>query len=454
MASVRLADAIAALPIVDDASVQTVPGGTANDRTILVIAKQPGPGSLTITTPVVSGGSTQTAASVITKRAGIAYDNSFTLEVFNNSNTNKYTDAFRVALKPQLDSRGFQQGIESVVNQSSTKSSNIRVLVPTGSTNTLYNDGSPITVPSTIAWMAGGANGVKATSGDIRQAWRTLDDRTQHPFSVMLNAGYTSVTVQKEMATIAEERSDCIAILDAPSDKQEAQTLREYRLNELDLSTSYAAMYTPDVEIEDIKTGERRYIPPSGPVGATYAYSDRLTNFIGAPAGLNRGAVRMAVGLRHKYTKPQTELIYPVGINFIEDRPGIGPVVFAEETLQMKKSVLSSVHARRILNIIKTGLVDGLDYTLFEPHTDATRFNAIQLGKTILEPMTDEEGNGGLYYYRIKCDDDNNPPEVIDADQMAYDVYLEITRVIKGILIRGILSRTGQARFEETVVQA
>ncbi len=286
----------------------------------------------------------------------------------------------------------------------------------------------------------------------MRQAWQSLDDRVQYPFSIMLNAGYTANSIQKEMITVAEKRSDCIAILDAPSDKQEANTLRLYRLNELDIDSSYATMYTPDVEIEDIKTGERRFIPPSGPVGATYAYSDRLTQGIGAPAGLNRGHVRMAVGLRHYYTNAQQELLYPLGINYIQDKPLTGPVVMAEETLQVKKTVLSSVHARRILNLIKTGLVDGLDYTLFEPNTEYTRFQAVQLGETLLEPMTDDGGNKGLYDYRIKCDDENNTGEVIDADQLAYDVYLKITRVVKGILVRGILTRTG-ASFEETILQ-
>ena len=446
----NLAEAIAALPTVDEAVVQTVPGGTSNDRTILIVAKVPGPNALNISVNI-TGGSSQTAYVVSRVMTGIAADNSFTLSVYNKNNVNVAVENFTVALPTQLDSRGYQQNITQVVNRSSGKSINIRVLQPAGTPPSLYNSGDPVAVPTTISWLAGGDNGVKVTSAELRQAWQSIDDRVQYPFSIMLNAGYTAISVQKEMADIAEKRSDCIAILDAPSDRQGAQDLRSYRVNDLDLDTSYAAMYTPDVEIEDIKTGERRFIPPSGPVGATYAYSDRLTQGIGAPAGLNRGHVRLAVGLRHYYTIAEQELLYPVGINYIQDKPLLGPVVMAEETLQVKKSVLSSVHARRILNLIKTGLVDGLDYTLFEPNTDYTRFQAVQLGDTILGPMTDEGGAKGLYEYRIKCDDENNTSEVIDADQLAYDVYLKITRVIKGILVRGILTRTG-ASFEEIIL--
>ena len=448
----NLAASLEALPSINEATVQEAPGAVDNDRTILIVAQKPGLDQLSITA-TVTGGSANPIAVVTRLMTGVAADNSFTLEVFSRSNTNNAVETFVVSLPKQLNARGFQQNIKQVVNESSNKSYNIRVVQDTNANTNIYDtDGTPYAIPSTITFMTGGANGTKATSADIRRGWRAVDDRVQWPFSVMLNAGYTSITVQKEMAAIAEERSDCIAILDAPSDKQDAQVLRDYRLNELDIDTSYAALYTPDVEYEDIMTGERRYIPPSGPVGATYAYSDRLSSFVGAPAGLNRGKVTLATGLRFKYSPAQQELIYPEGINYIMDKPGVGPVVMAEETLQRKKSVLSSVHARRILNYVKTSLVDGLDYVHFEPNTDYTRFQVRQLIDTVCLPLTSDDGNGGLYAYKGKCDKDNNPPQVIDADQLAVDVYLQIVRVIKGILLRSILTRTG-AKFEEIVLQ-
>jgi len=447
-----LAVKLAALDSINEAVVQTVAGGVDNDRTILIVAQQPGAAQLNISSVVVSGGSANPIAVTTKVMTGIAADNSFTLQVYSRANTNTDVESFTVSLPKQLSSRGYQQNISQVINQSSGKSYNIRVIQSALADTSMYKeDGSPLSVPSTITFLTGGDKGTKATSADIRQGWRTIDDRVQFPYSVMLNAGYTSITVQKEMAAIAEERSDCIAILDAPSDKQEAQTLRAYRLNELDIDTSYAAMYSPDVEYEDIKTGERRYIPPSGPIGATYAYSDRLTSFVGAPAGLNRGKITLATGLRYRYTNPEMEMLFSANINYIQDKPGSGPTVMGEETLQRKKTVLSSVHARRILNYIKTALVDGLDYVHFEPNTDYTRFNVRQLIDTVCLPMTNEDGNGGLYKYKGKCDRDNNTDEVIDADQLAVDVYLQITRVIKGILLRAILTRTG-ANFDEIIV--
>jgi len=450
-----LATALSNHPDVASATVETVAGGTANDRSIVIVAKLPGKDKLLFSNLAVTLGASQT--SLISERilTGIDKDNSFTVELFHRDNLNLPAERpFVVSLQRQLNSYGYQQNIEHVINRASTKSINIRIKQSVESFNgtvDMYgSDGLPLTLPTTAFFLAGGDLGTACTSAEIRQGWLELSDRVQYPMNVMLNAGYTAKSVQKEMAALAEKRFDCIAVLDAPSDKQGAQELRDYRVNELDIDTSYAAMYSPDVEIEDISTGERRYIPPSGPIGATYAYSDRLTNQIGAPAGLNRGKVTLAMGLRHRYTEAQEELLFPIGINCIIDRKLTGPTVMGEETLQVKKTVLSSVHARRILNMIKTGLVDGLDYTLFDPNTDWTRTQAVQLGHTLLKPMTKGDGTGGLYDYRIKCDKDNNTPEVIDADVLAYDVYLKIVRVIKGVAVRAVLTRTG-ASFEEII---
>ena len=447
-----IAAAIAAHPDVGSATVQTVPGATDNDRSIVIVAKKPGPDKLVFTSPLITLGASQGVVTIDRTLTGVDVDNTFDLEVFSRANVNIPIEQFRVSLRTQSSSLGVPQNIAYVVNKASNKSVNIRIAQATGTDSTSFSlydatTGDIATAPSTITWLRGGTDGTAATSADIRNGWTSIRDRTIYPFNVMLNAGYTAVSVQQHMVSLAEKRSDSIAVLDAPSDKQDLMSLRTHRLETLNIDSSFGAMYTPDVLIEDINTGEERYIPPSGPVGATYAYSDRLTNSMGAPAGLNRGQVKFALGLRYNYEEGDQELLMPIGINFIIDKKGNGPVVFAEETLQVKKTILSNVHARRILNFIKTGLTDGLEYMLFDPNNPQTRIRAVQLGDTICFPF---KKGGGLYDYRIKCDDENNTPDVINTNILAYDTFLKISRVIKGVYVRAVLTRTGVA-FEEVI---
>ena len=447
-----IANALASLDSIASATVVSIPGASNNDRSIQIIAQRPGPDKLVFTAPTITGGSSQGIVTITRTLTGIDVDNTFDLEVFSRANVNVPVEQFRVSLRRQLSGLGAQQNIDYVVNQAANKAINIRVAQVLGTDAPSFSLYDPITgeiatPPTGITWLDGGDDGVAATSADIRRGWDTIKDRITYPFNVMLNAGYTSVSVHQHMTQLAEKRSDSIAILDMPSDKQDLAGARAYRLEDINIDSSYAALYTPDVLIEDINTGEQRYIPPSGPVGATYARSDRLTQAMGAPAGLNRGHVRLALGLRFKYEEGDQELMMPIGINFIIDRKGNGPVVMSEETLQNKQSILRNVHARRILNFIKTGLTDGLEYSLFDPNNQATRIRAVQLGETILRPYKD---GGGLYDYRIKCDADNNTPDVIDNDVLAYDVYLKIVRIIKGVYVRGILTRTGIS-FQEVI---
>lgn len=446
-----IATTLTALPQIYSATVETVTGASNNDRTILIIGQLPGKDLLLFENAIVSGAGAP-LVTIDKYLTGAPGDNTFYLEVFERSNVNTPVERFEVSLQTQVSPLGAQQNIQYVVNTASTKSLNIRVAQQAATalaTYSLYDatTGDLPSVESNIRYLAGGDDGVAALSSNIVTAWNSLDDRVNWPFNCMLNAGYTARSVQKAMVALAESRSDSIAILDAPSASQDANVLRLYRINDLDIDSSYAAMYTPDVQIEDINTGELRWIPPSGPVGATYAYSDRLTSQMGAPAGLNRGKVPLALDLRYRYTTGECELLHPIGINVILDKKLTGPTVFDEETLQVKSSILSSVHARRILNLIKVGLADGLEYTLFDPNTEATRYQAVELGKTLLDPI---HKAGGLYNYLIVCDETNNTPDVIDADVLAYDVYLKIVRVIKGIAVRAILTRTGVS-FTEVI---
>lgn len=448
-----IAEALTNLDEIYSAEVETVPGLPNNDRTILIISQIPGADTLKFENYGVTGSG---APLVIVDRylTGGDPDNTFNIELYHRDDITIPVERFEVSLQNQGSFSGSQQNIEYVINKGSTKSLNIRVkqnVATALSSFSLYNSetGEPPLAETHIRYLNGGDDGVACTSADISAAWNSLEDRTNWPFNVMLNAGYTARTVQKTMVALAEKRSDSIAVLDAPSDKQDANVARLYRINDLDIDSSYGAMYLPDVEIEDINTGERRFIPPSGPVGATYAYSDRLTNMMGAPAGLNRGKVTLALDLRHRYTNGELELLHTNQLNAIVDKKYAGPTVFDESTLQRKTNILSWVHSRRILNLIKTGLADNLEYILFDPLNEITRYSALQLGDSILLPFKKSGKTvGGLYDYRQVCDDSNNTPDVIDQDVLAYDVYLKITRIAKGIAVRAILTKTG-ASFEE-----
>lgn len=444
-----IAAAIQASPDVVSATVESVAGSISNDRSILVVAQVPGPDKIALTGALVTLGASQAIVVTTEVLKGVEPDHTFTIEIFNRSNVTKPVERFKVSFREQTDSLGFPQNIDYVVNKSSKRSINIRAAqtaVTKVSGFSLFDaTGALPTVPTNVLFFTGGDDGVAVTSADIRAGWNKMADRTYYPTNLLLNAGYSSIAVMQTMVELARARSDCLAILDCPFDKLLAEDYRRFRLEEMNIDDSNGAIYGPYVEIEDEKTGARRLIPPSGAIGAVYADNDKLTKQLGSPFGLNRGKVRFITGLSHYYTEGEQELLHPNQCNFIIDKPGVGPVVMSERTLQYKESVLQAVHARRIVNMIKVGLADSLEYIIGDNNTKGTRYRALSLGDTLLKPI---KTGGGLYYYAQRCNEINNTDDVIDAEILAYDVYVQVVRVIRGVALRTILLRTG-VKMEE-----
>ena len=83
----------------------------------------------------------------------------------------------------------------------------------------------------------------------------------------------------------------------------------------------------------------------------------------------------------------------------------------------------------------------------FEPNTLFTRTNVLNVINPILE---DAKNNEGLYDYLVICDERNNTPEVIDANELVVDIYLKPVRAAEFILVNFYATRTGQD-FSEIV---
>ena len=445
-----LATAIAADPDVASASVVAVAGATNNDRSITVIAKAAGPTAVSILAASVTGGASQATGLVQETLKGIVSDNEFDFEIFSRSNLAIPVERFRSTLAVQTSANGTQTAIDKRINLS-TGSQNIRVVVPDSARSYVFNptaSGNYWTVDTSVNFLGGGDDGLKVLNSQLANAWATFQSRDKYPVRLLVNCGYTDIAVHQAITAVAEQRQDAVAILDMPADKQATQDAFNYRQFEINIDSSYAAIYSPDLKVRDEDSDTVLYIPPSGHIAGVYAFTDSDASVWHAPAGLNRGKLPEVLGLRYDYSLGDRELLHPVGVNFIIDKAGVGPVVFAEETLQTKKSALSSVHTRRLLNALEIAYSDALDYTaLFEPNNSFTRYQAVQVGERLLAPI---KRAGGLYAYTIQCDDDNNPPELIDMDVLRVDVYVQPTRTAKRVLLRLVLQRTG-ASFAESI---
>ena len=84
-------------------------------------------------------------------------------------------------------------------------------------------------------------------------------------------------------------------------------------------------------------------------------------------------------------------------------------------------------------------------YFVYEGHTAYTRQRLVDA----LDPyFKDAKNRGGIYDYIIKCDDENNPPEVIDRNELHVQIGIKPVKTIEFITIEFICARTGASWSE------
>lgn len=294
-----------------------------------------------------------------------------------------------------------------------------------------------------------GDSGVAVTSSNVIMGWDEFQDDEIVDVNILINAGYSVPEVQQKMDAIAHTRGDAFAILDVPSLKQACDNALDYRNIELNLSSNRAALYTPDVFIQDPYSGKKLFIPPSGYAASIFAYTDRVTYPWFAPAGLNRGQLRV-LDIRHKYNKGERDRLKKAkGINYIRSFQGLGNVVWEARTLQGFQSGFSFISVRRLMDAISKTTRKTVIWQDFEPNDDFTRSQI----KNIIEMYLDSvKTHRGIKEYLVVVDDSNNPAYLTDQGQLLVDILIKPTLPIEIIRIRGTLTSQG-AVFAELISQ-
>lgn len=376
--------------------------------------------------------------TVVNGGTGYADQPSFTVNVFDANNLNTPLESWNVSKQHQLDGYGKQMFLEDVIN---TYSSRIRV----------YNNAATTTNVSqnvtTAVAFSNASDGSAVGDSNLVTGWNTFLDQETYTVNILINGGYATTAVHNKMEAVASGRGDAFAILDMPSASQSVENALTYRKTTLNMNSSYAALYGPDYLYYDEFTDTQLYVPPSGAVSAVFCRTDTTRDPWWAPAGLNRGLVAGALGLRYKYLQGERDQLYSNQINYIQNFAGEGIAVFGQKTLQAKASALQSINVRRLLLVIEKAMANALKYSVFEPNDPFTRTYVTLM---LNEFMTDVKNRRGVYEFKIVADETNNTPIVIDNNQLKVDVYIKPTRAAEYIQLNMVIMRTG-ASINETI---
>lgn len=236
---------------------------------------------------------------------------------------------------------------------------------------------------------------------------------------------------------ICESRGDCFYIMDL--DKLDASINSVTQQAEL-LDTNYAAGYYPWVRVLDENTGTFIWAPPSVVLPEVYAYNDNIGAEWFAPAGLNRGGIPGAIGVKSRLTQAQRDVLYESKVNPIAQFPGQGICVWGQKTLQRRASALDRVNVRRLLITVKKYIASSARYLVFEQNTEATRQRFLNIVNPYLAGI---QQRSGLTAFKVVMDETNNTPDIIDRNILAGAIYLQPTRTAEFIKLDFNILPTG-----------
>lgn len=364
----------------------------------------------------------------------------FYVDVFLNYSSPRQApeESFLVCRDYFVDGYGEQLQIEEVINR---KSNYIRFR---------SNPEAPIEVKvlnTATEYLGGGSNGTRPQEGTVVQGWELYRDEEQLDVNILIQGGYDSVAVQQTMTDIAETRMDSIAVLDVPRNSQQVSDAIHFRRNDLNLDSSYGAMYSPDLLIYDDYNDRELYVAPSGYAAAAYARTDTVAETWFAPAGLTRGRLSIR-GVREVYNQGDRDALDQAQINTIRVFPDAGYAIWGADTLQVMPSALTNINVRRLMNFLEKSIKMAALYQVFEPNDEILWSRLTELCERFLKPI---RAGRGIYWSSVVCDESNNTPESQANGDTILDVYVDPVIPAKRIHLNAVVNRRGStASFTTT----
>jgi phage tail sheath protein FI len=249
--------------------------------------------------------------------------------------------------------------------------------------------------------------------------------------------GYTDVASYDAILTHCEDLKDRVAILDGPLQVEDLGQLTKVittvaararakgagdtppnekpGLRPRPSDSGFGAFYFPGISVRDPLSGEIVDVAPSGHIAGIWARNDATRGVHKAPAN---EIVRGALNVTQRLTKDEQGVLNPVGVNCIRYFAREGIRVWGARTLADAANEWRYLNVRRLFNMIEESIAEATRWIVFEPN-DRELWKSIRrdIGAFLTRVWLDGAlmGRTASEAFFVKCDEETNPPEVIDA---------------------------------------
>jgi uncharacterized protein len=294
-------------------------------------------------------------------------------------------------------------------------------------------------------------------AGDERRRTGISALETVDEAKIIAAPGYTDILSYEALISHCEKMKNRFAILDSPVEVDNLDALKKVgtasatdsRRDEEEMhralsgkayrprETDCAAFYFPWITARDpLSSGVIVKTPPSGHLAGVYARTDAIRGVHKAPAN---EPIRGALDLCYKVTREEQGELNSAGVNCIRIFPNSGIRVWGARTLSAESSEWRYISVRRLFNMIEESIERGTSWTVFETN-DSRTWKSIE--RDIRAFLTLVWRDGALKgdtpekAFFVKCDEETNPPEVIDAGRLVTEMGIAPVKPAEFIIFR------------------
>jgi len=248
--------------------------------------------------------------------------------------------------------------------------------------------------------------------------------------SIVAAPGVSEPAAWDAILSHCERNKYRVAILDPPEEVPKGiDTIPMPR------DSMYGTYYFPYVQMYDTELEAEVFAPPSGGIAGVWGRVDDTRGVHKAPAN---EIFRGTTGLRYKLTDAEQELLNPKGINCIREFVGRGIRVWGARTFSSDPE-WKYINVRRLFCMMERTIQHGTNWAVFEPNT---RQLWKKIERTITAFLLRLWRDGALFgdtpeeAFYIRCDDELNPPESIDAGYVIIEIGVAPAKPAEFVVFR------------------
>lgn len=281
-----------------------------------------------------------------------------------------------------------------------------------------------------------------STSGTAayKKAIDILANKSAYSFNTMVIPGVIEKyhgQVTAYATAMVEDRADAVYLTDLTGVND---TVASAINTAAGMDSTYAATYYPWVQVKDVVSGKKVYVPPTVIVPQAIAYNDKVAAPWFPVAGTGRGTLGSAIDTKNRLTQDEIASLYSAGINSIIKKPNTGVIIWGQKTTQSVNTALTSLNVRRLLIELKNKIETIAQDLVFEQNTTDTRNSFLSQVIPYLESVQEKQG---VYASKVTMDETNNSDADIDRLILRGLIQIQPTRAIEYVLLTFNITPTG-----------